>query len=147
MIRTSRNKTTGQNAAVAPPPAPSAAPSPKAGDERWFAHLLRDNLCQELAGISLACELVEGRLAGIAPAEARVVQDICQAALRAMAHARQIAGKLDPVGNRPEGLTHALHALARAVDNETGATCRFICDGMAFLHDSLVATTLYRVVE
>src|SRR5947209_9901367 len=83
MIRSTRNKPAAATHRAEPCPSAGAPPTPPSpqqgdggvGDRLWFAHLLRDDLCQELAGISLACETVEARLREVAPVEARVIQD------------------------------------------------------------------------
>jgi signal transduction histidine kinase len=71
-------------------------------DQCRLGYRLHDGLCQELAAISFACEVLEQRLGRESPANAAAVRSICDAVLRAMAHAKEIARELDPDDGSPD---------------------------------------------
>ena len=68
---------------------------------RRAGYRLHDGLCQDLVAVSFACEVLEQRLGRESPANAPAVRSICDAVLRAMAHAKEIARELDPEAALP----------------------------------------------
>jgi signal transduction histidine kinase len=81
---------------------PSAHSRPALAERRRVGYRLHDGLCQDLAAVSFACAVLEQRLGRESPANAPAVRSICDAVLRAMAHAKEIARELDPESGLPD---------------------------------------------
>jgi two-component system sensor kinase FixL len=108
---------------------------------------LYDGMCQELASVSLGCEILRQKLAGKASREPQELHDIAKLVNRAMIQARDTARLLQPVKPQADGLVHSLLGLAQNVSARDATTCSFECKGMILLHDDIIATFLYRIAE
>jgi signal transduction histidine kinase len=108
---------------------------------------LHDGLCQFLSGIKFKATLLEEKLNGKAPREARGAAAIESLVNDAIQQARNIARGLQPVGLEARGLMSALQALAASTTELFGVNCTCRCQRPVLVHDHPAATHLYRIAQ
>jgi len=116
-------------------------------EQRRIGQDLHDGLCQHLAGISFACEVLRGELAAKASPEVKRATEIGEMADEAMGQARAIARGLQPVTRDAGGLASALQHLAASIGRVFRVSCVLACRGRMAVHDDAVATHLYRIAQ
>jgi PAS domain S-box-containing protein len=108
---------------------------------------LHDGLGQQLTGIALMSKALEERLKGKSSAEVERVTRIIGHVNDAINLTRAMAKGLVPVEVEGQGLISALSELAATSEKLFGITCVSRCDRSVVVHDKLVATHLYRIVQ
>lgn len=118
-----------------------------ATEQRRIGQDLHDGLCQHLAGIAFATEVLSKKLSARAAPEAASVDQIGAMIDAAITQARDLARGLQPVTLETSGLTSALEQLAAKVSEMFRVSCLFWGDGGVVVHDNAVATHLFRVAQ
>jgi two-component system CheB/CheR fusion protein len=108
---------------------------------------LHDGLCQELAGIQLMCEVLEKKLSAKSKTEAKQVGEIAVHIRDAIAHTRKLARGLSPVELEANGFVSALQELTANAQKIFGVECRLELSAPIFIHNNVLATHLYRIVQ
>ena len=118
-----------------------------AAEQRRIGQDLHDGLCQQLAGVAFATEVLSRKLSARAAPEAASVGQIAVMVDHAITQARDLARGLQPVTLESDGLTSALKQLAGKVTDMFRVSCLFWCDHAVLVHDNAVATHLFRVAQ
>jgi two-component system sensor kinase FixL len=118
-----------------------------AEEQRRIGHDLHDGLCQQLAGIAFANEVLSQKLFGRGAPEAATAEKIGKLVDDAITQARQLARGLQPVTLEAGGLTGALRGLCSKVEETFHVSCIFECDNLVLVHDNAAATHLYRIAQ
>jgi signal transduction histidine kinase len=116
-------------------------------EQRRIGLDIHDSLCQHLTGTALAeAFLLEKLTARQAPeiADAFTVVRLIE---EAIAMARGLAVGLSPIETEGEGLLTALNGLAEHFSDQFKVSCHFSYDEPVMVHDTAVATHLYRIVQ
>jgi PAS domain S-box-containing protein len=108
---------------------------------------LHDGLCQSLAGARFKLETLARDLTGLAPAEAVRTQAVSGLVTRALEEARSLVRGLQPVPDVPEGLSVALHELARSTEALFAVRCRLRGVQALPAFDHTTATSLFRIAQ
>ena len=116
-------------------------------EQRRIGHDLHDGLCQQLAGIAFANEVLSRKLAARNAAESPTAEKIGKLVDDAITQARQLAHGLQPVALEASGLTSALRELAGKIEELFHVSCIFDCDNVVLVHDNAAATHLYRIAQ
>ena len=116
-------------------------------EQRRIGQDLHDGVCQQIAAIAFATEVVRRKLAARAAPEAGAVAQLCELVDQAMSQARELAHGLQPVTLEADGLATALGDLAAKTGERFGTRCTCVCDAGTLLHDNAVATHLYRIAQ
>jgi signal transduction histidine kinase len=116
-------------------------------EQRRIGQELHDGLGQELAAAAFMVRTLERKLAGKAPEEALEAARIGGMIERTVAHTRDMAGILNPVGPGRDGLMAALANLAAGMSNVYGITCVFEPEAAVPIEDANVATHLFRITQ
>jgi signal transduction histidine kinase len=118
-----------------------------AEEQRRIGQDLHDGLCQHLAGISFATEVLRQKLAARSSPEASNISKVGKMIDEAITQARDLARGLQPVVLDANGLIAALKALAEKVEGMFHISCLLVCDGPCRVSDNKVATHLYRIAQ
>ena len=118
-----------------------------AGEQRRIGQDLHDGLCQQLAGIAFATEVLSKKLAARAAPEAGSISKIGEMIDQAITQARNLARGLQPVTLEATGLLAALNALAAGIEEIFHVSCMFSSEGPCLVYDNNVATHLYRIAQ
>jgi PAS domain S-box-containing protein len=118
-----------------------------ATEQRRIGQDLHDGLCQHLAGIAFAVEVLSQKLAARDAPEAAGIRKIAEMIDQSMTQARDLARGLQPVTLDANGLVAALSALVEQIESMFHISCILVCDGPCPLADNNVATHLYRIAQ
>jgi PAS domain S-box-containing protein len=118
-----------------------------AQEQRRIGQDLHDGLCQHLAGIAFATEVLRQKLSARSAPEAATIQKIGEMIDQSITQARDLARGLQPVTLDAEGLVAALKALVEKVEEMFHVSCLFVCDGPCPVADNNVATHLFRIAQ
>jgi two-component system sensor kinase FixL len=118
-----------------------------ANEQQRIGQDLHDGLCQQLAGISYATELLAKKLTKKSVPEAKDVRGITDMVDDAITQARGLARGLAPVKMEADGLALALEDLAAQVRGIYKVDCQLSTRGQVLLDDNIVATHLFRVAQ
>jgi len=116
-------------------------------EQRRLGEDLHDGLCQMLAGLRLLSEQVKKQLSAKSAPEAKDVELIDAGLGDALAQADSLARGLYPVELETHGLMSALQELVDKIPKIYPVVCRFTCQQPVLIHDSTVATHLYRIAQ
>ncbi|MEI6153850.1 MAG: ATP-binding protein [Deltaproteobacteria bacterium] len=108
---------------------------------------LHDSLCQQLAGVAFLGKVLQHKLTARSFEEANDAGEIVSLIDDAITQTKGFARGLDPVRLEADGLMAALSELARNVEKMFGISCRFEFDQPVLIHDNMMATHLYRIVQ
>lgn len=118
-----------------------------AREQRRIAQDLHDGLGQHLTGIAFMSKVLQEKLSDRALPEAVEAAKIVQMVNQAIDYTRQLARGLHPVAAEPQGLMSALRKWATEVEDLFQIRCSFHCDVPLYIHDSNLATHLYRIAQ
>jgi PAS domain S-box-containing protein len=118
-----------------------------ADEQRRIGQDLHDGLCQHLAGISFATEVLRQNLAARSAPEASSISKVGKMVDDAITQARDLARGLQPVMLDANGLIAALKGLAEKVEGMFNIACLFVSDGPCPISDNAVSTHLYRIAQ
>jgi two-component system sensor kinase FixL len=119
-----------------------------AAEQRRIGHDLHDGLCQQLAGVAFATEVLARKLTARGAPEAAGVAKVGELVDQAITQARDLARGLQPVAAGAGGLVAALEALAAKAGEMFRVTVLFTTDGPAArARDVAVATHVYRIAQ
>jgi len=118
-----------------------------AEEQRRIGHDLHDGLCQQLAGIAFANEVLSQKLFKRAAPESGTAEKIGKLVDDAITQARQLAHGLQPVTLEAGGLVGALRELCCKLEDTFHVSCIFDCENLVLVHDNVVATHLYRIAQ
>lgn len=116
-------------------------------EKRRIGRDLHDGLGQQLTAIEMMCQSMREDLTSIHPGLAKQAAQICQFLRESITHARGLSHGLSPVALESGGLAEALDKLARTTDSLSRIRCRFRCRKPVLVHNSDVATHLYRIAQ
>ena len=108
---------------------------------------LHDDLCPHLIGIEGLGKVLVRRLSDKAPDEAHLADKVTGLVKDAIVKTRRLARGLCPVFLVDRGLESSLRELAANTESVFAVDCRFICKIPARIHDHLVATHLFHIVQ
>ncbi len=108
---------------------------------------LHDDLCPHLIGVEGLGKVLVRRLSVKAPEDAHLAEKITGLVKDAITKTRRLARGLCPVFLVDRGLESSLRELAASTESVFGVACRFICHIPARIHDNLVATHLFHIVQ
>jgi signal transduction histidine kinase len=112
-----------------------------------IGHELHDSLCQHLTAISLALQVLRGKLATESSSRSKDVDQAVNLVEQGIDLTRKIAKGLFPLELEGEGLAAALLELSTATARNHNLACEFKCDPSVRLSDSTTATHLYRIAQ
>jgi PAS domain S-box-containing protein len=118
-----------------------------AEEQRRIGQDLHDGLCQQLAGIAFAVEVLQRKLEARSAPEAVGIRKVGELVDQAITQARDLARGLQPVALESGGLGAALEALAAKVQSMFHVSCVFVSDHRTRVADNAVATHLYRIAQ
>lgn len=119
-------------------------------EQRRIGQELHDGLCQQLTGVALLSEALEGKLAAHLPVEAADLSEITDLINQAIDQTRDLARGLSPVEIEVAGLVPALHKFAIATERFFDISCVFTYDASSqFQHPKMpsLSTHLYRIAQ
>ncbi len=118
-----------------------------AAEQRRIGQDLHDGLCQHLAGIAFAAEVLSQKLSARKAPEAPNIRKIGEMVDQAITQARDLARGLQPVTLDASGLLSALSALAQRIEEIFHISCCFTSEGACEIDDNNVATHLFRIAQ
>jgi PAS domain S-box-containing protein len=121
--------------------------SAAAHEQRRIGQDLHDGLCQHLAGISFATEVLRQKLEARAAPESLSISKIGRMVDDAITQARDLARGLQPVELDANGLSSSLKTLTEKVESIFHVTCLFVSGGPCPVEDNNIATHLYRIAQ
>jgi signal transduction histidine kinase len=116
-------------------------------EQRRIGRDLHDGLGQHLTGISLICKGLERRLAAKAPDEATAASEVTSMIAEAVAHARDLARGLRPVGLAGDGLVQGLGELVRVMSRVSQLPVELRVDRPPEFRDEARTVHLYRIAQ
>lgn len=116
-------------------------------EQRRLGENLHEDLCQRLAGIQAASKALEKRLASSQPPESSLAGEIADEIHESLNRAQQMADQLQPVTLLEEGFHAAIAKLAALTEKRSGVPCGVELHDFPGIHDPVVATHLYRIVQ
>lgn len=116
-------------------------------EQRRIGHDLHDGLCQHLAALTLAGQVLSEKLAAKAAPEAADARKIVHLLEDSIALTRSLARGIAPVDMEADGLALALRELAANISQLSNIGCRLECDPPPLIHDADAATQLYRIAQ
>jgi signal transduction histidine kinase len=118
-----------------------------AREQERFGQELHDGLSQHLTGLKFKASLLEYQLQSKELPEAKDAKMISELLNQATDEASKLARSVQPVETESRGLMMALKELAANVEHAQGVTCTCEFRRPVFIHDSNVATNVYRIAE
>jgi PAS domain S-box-containing protein len=118
-----------------------------ADEQRRIGQDLHDGLCQHLAGVAFATEVLRKKMETRCAPEAVSIAKVAELIDQAITQARELARGLQPVTLEAGGLAVALEALAEKVENLFQINCLFVSEGDGLVRDHAAATHLYRIAQ
>ncbi len=115
-------------------------------EKQRVAQELHDGLGGQMTGIALLLKSMRKSLEAEGSACTQEAADLAQHVEDAHAQLRNISRGLSPVEVLPDGLNHALSALAERTDLADGFRCSFESDGVV-VHQPSVSMHLYRIAQ
>ena len=116
-------------------------------EQQRIGQELHDGLGQELAGLAFMVGALARRIASVRPQETRTITEILDLVHKAVNEVRGVSKGLYPVEVRSGGLALALRELAANTRKLFGVVCTFASDEDLEIHDTAVATHLYRIAQ
>lgn len=116
-------------------------------EQRRIGQDLHDGICQQLAGIELMSEVLEGALARKSKQHSAQAGQIASHVREVISQTRLLAHGLCPVVLEDEGLVTALQELAFGTRKMFGVSCEFHSSPPVQVTDISVATHLYRIAQ
>ena len=108
---------------------------------------LHDDLGQLLTGIAFKAKVLEKRLVENSSPEATSAVEIVKLIKHAIDKTHNVARGLCHVELEANGLMSALAEMAANVDDRQNVSCMFECDEPVLIHNSSVATNLFRIAQ
>jgi PAS domain S-box-containing protein len=108
---------------------------------------LHDGLGQHLTGITFMTKVLERKLAGKLPEEAREAAEIGRLVIQALAQTRNLARGLVPTELESSGLIGALKQLVENVEKTCGVNCSIRVDENVSVQDTILATHVFRIAQ
>ncbi|HEC06203.1 MAG TPA: response regulator [Thiolapillus brandeum] len=108
---------------------------------------LHDGLGQQLTGMGLLARSLVKRLAGTAPQEQQIAEQLARSIDQALSDVRTLSHGLIPVPMDARGLVSALEALARRVSAQSGIKISLQHENPILISDNETATHVYRIVQ
>ena len=108
---------------------------------------LHDGLGQELTGASLVLQTLSQKLVHEHSPHLQTVQELTVMTQNMISEIRRLAHLLSPVFSTNLGLSDALKALSKRVNEHSGVKCHLHCSYEDDIHDVEIATHLYRVAQ
>ncbi len=118
-----------------------------AEEQRRIGQDLHDGLGQHLTGIAFMSKVQEQKLADKGLPEAADAARIVRLVNEAIYRTRELAHGLVPVFSDAQGLMSALRRWIAEVEDLFRISCRFDCDRPVLIHDTDMATHLYRIAQ
>ncbi|HEV7929983.1 MAG TPA: ATP-binding protein [Nitrosospira sp.] len=116
--------------------------------QRSIGQELHDNLGQQMAAIGFQAETLELNMSTISSAEAaKVAGSIAKQARGAVARCKELAQGLLPFELETYGLTIALPALAKRVEDVYRINCEFVRKNDFVIKNKYIALNLYRIAQ
>jgi signal transduction histidine kinase len=116
-------------------------------ESQRIGHELHDSLGQHLTAISLALQVLRGKLAIESSPRSRDVDQAVELVEQGIDLTRTIAKGLFPLELEGEGLAAALLELSKVTTQNHRVACELKCDSAIGLSDSTIATHLYRIAQ
>jgi PAS domain S-box-containing protein len=116
-------------------------------EQRRIGQDLHDGLGQHLTGIAFMSKVQEQKLADKGLPEAADAARIVRLVNEAINRTRELAHGLIPVFSDAQGLMSALRRWMAEVEDLFKISCRFDCDEPVLVHDTDMATHLYRIAQ
>ena len=116
-------------------------------EQRRIGHDIHDSLCQHLTGTALAEQFLLEKLSARGAPEVEDADRVVGLIEDAIFMARGLAAGLSPIETEGEGLLTALTDLASHFSSQFKVACRFAFEEPVLIHDSAVATHLYRISQ
>lgn len=116
-------------------------------EQRRIGQDLHDDLCQRLAGIALACDLLQQSLAKTSKDESAGVAKIARELREAIAHTRMLARGLSPAPLGANGLMSGFEHLASSVTELFHVSCQFESEPPVLIENDSATTHLYRIAQ
>jgi len=108
---------------------------------------LHDSLGQHLTGITFLAKVLERKLTGKSPEEAKEAAEIGRLIMQALAQTRNLARGLFPVELEQNGVVAALVELASSVERMCKIRCTFKTDDRIEVQDNVLATHVFRIAQ
>ncbi|MGA3171934.1 MAG: sensor histidine kinase [Chthoniobacteraceae bacterium] len=108
---------------------------------------IHDSLCQHLTGAALAEQFLVQKLTACSAPEVEDADRVVSLIEEAISMARGLAVGLSPIESEGEGLLTALTALAAHFSSQFEVACRFDFGDHVLIHDTSVATHIYRISQ
>ena len=108
---------------------------------------IHDGLCQQLIGLAICANSLEGSLKADQRPEVGPARKICKLLDEAITEARGVCQGLYPIRLSTEGLPPALEELAASTTERHGLSCRCELDANPLRCDMPTATHLYRIAQ
>jgi len=116
-------------------------------EQRRIGQDLHDGLGQHLTGIAFMTKVQQEKLAERQIPEAQEAAKIVKLVNEAILKTRELSRGLLPVVSDAHGLMSALQHYSHEIEDLFGTLCRFQCEKQVLLHDTTVATHLYRIAQ
>ena len=116
-------------------------------ERQAFGHELHDVVCQELASITIAGNLLTRKLAAKGLMEAEQAREITRMVDGALNRARSVARGFFAAGFSVMGLAEALREIARNVTERTGVNCTVAWQDNLLIQDEEVAMHFFRIAQ
>ena len=117
-------------------------------EQRRIGSDLHDDLCQRLAGVRFSCDALRNSLGKIPDAVlAERIEKIGANVSEAIDRTRMLARGLSPVALEASGFVSALHELIDGIRQLFAIDCRFESKDDVAVHNTMVATHLYRIAQ
>jgi signal transduction histidine kinase len=116
-------------------------------EQRRIGLDIHDSLCQHLTGTALAEQFLSEKLSARGAPEVEDAARVVGLIEDAISMARGLAAGLSPIETEGEGLLTALTDLAAYFSSQFKVACGFTFEEPVLIHDSTIATHLYRIVQ
>ena len=116
-------------------------------EQRRIGLDIHDSLCQHLTGTALAEQFLAEKLSARGAPEVVDADRVIGLIEEAIAMARGLAAGLSPIETEGDGLLAALSDLASYFCGQFNVTCHFSSEEAVLVHDTAVATHLYRIAQ
>jgi signal transduction histidine kinase len=116
-------------------------------EQRRIGRDIHDSLCQHLTGTALAEQFLVQKLTACSAPEVEDAHRVVSLIEEAICMARSLAAGLSPIESEGDGLLTALIDLAAHFSSQFKVACRFDFGDHVLIHDSSVATHIYRISQ